>query len=228
MEIIDYITNENRKNYKCFSLLKYLLISNENFRNLIINGITTGKIKGFPEELWTKINTQNVRTIDNFEDVFREGANIGYCTVASKQLSYSLDNCYLCGGTLPILKGTTNSPDGRHTWIVYNNKVIDTSLMLIIDEKYSKEIGYIEENRYNPSSDFVYMATKDYTNDKNIKNSKILKKKKWKNTKNGKKIKDNCYKIRLNKVFKKQKSCFFVKCKVYKMFKKIFFCKKPI
>jgi len=115
MEIIDFFVTESRKNYKCYSELKRLLIENETFRNIIINGVKENKIIGFPEELWSKINSQNIRTINNFEDVFRDGANIGYCTVASKQLSYSLDNCNLCGGVLPILKGTINCEDGSHT-----------------------------------------------------------------------------------------------------------------
>lgn len=175
MEIIDFFVTESRKNYKCYSELKRLLIENETFRNIIINGVKENKIIGFPEELWSKINSQNIRTINNFEDVFRDGANIGYCTVASKQLSYSLDNCNLCGGVLPILKGTTNCEDGSHTWISHNGKVIDTTLMLVIDEEYSKKIGYIEQNRYNPSVDPVYMASKDFATDKSVQNSRISK-----------------------------------------------------
>lgn len=175
MEIIDFFVAEKRKNYKCYSELKRLLIENETFRNIIINGVKENKIIGFPEELWSKINSQNIRTINNFEDVFRDGANIGYCTVASKQLSYSLDNCNLCGGILPILKGTTNCEDGSHTWISHNGKVIDTTLMLVIDEEYSKKIGYVEQNRYNPSVDPVYMASKDFATDKSVQNSRISK-----------------------------------------------------
>ena len=115
---------------------------------------------------------QNIRGINSFEDVFIDGANLGYCTVAAKQLSYSLNTCYICGGVLPILAGTNNCPDGSHTWISADSKVIDTTLMLIIDENYSKSIGYIEENRYNPNVDPIYLATKEWTNDKGIKKSR--------------------------------------------------------
>jgi len=169
MEIFDLLTTENRKDYKCYLELKRLLIQNKDFKQTIIKGFQEGKIKGFTEELWNKINSQNIRTVDNFEDVFREGANIGYCTVASKQLSYSLDTCYICGGVLPILKGTFNCEDGSHTWILYNNEIIDTTLMLIIGKEYIEKIGYIEENRYNPNLNPVYLAAKDYTNDKELK-----------------------------------------------------------
>lgn len=163
------LINEKRKNYKCFSELIRLLQENKNFREIVISGLAEGKIRGFDEELWEKIHAQNIKRIDNFEDVFIHGANIGYCTVASKQLSYSLDTCYLCGGTLPLLMGTKNCDDGSHTWILYNDKVIDTTLMLIINKDYIEKIGYNEENRYNPNIDPIYAATKEFTNDSNIR-----------------------------------------------------------
>lgn len=168
MGIANLLIDYDKKNYKCYSELKRLLDEDENFRHLIINGVCEGKIRKFDEELWQKICSQNIRVINNFIDVFIDGANIGYCTVASKQLSYSLDNCYLCGGVLPILKGTKNCKDGSHTWIFHNDEVIDTTLMIIIDKEYARKIGYIEENRYNPNTDPIYLAAKTFTNDKSI------------------------------------------------------------
>lgn len=168
-EILKSLISESRFHYKCFDLLKELFKENKRFKKWLIKGYLTGKIEGFPEELWEKIDSQNIRRIASFEDVFRDGANLGYCTVASKQLSYSLDDCYICGGVVSVLVGTINSIDGSHTWISKSQKVIDTTLMLIMDEKYSKEIGYVEENRYNPNLDSVYLATKEFTRDQNLK-----------------------------------------------------------
>ncbi len=167
--IIETVINEEKSSYKCYDLLKNLLYNNEEFRNIVISGMKEGKVYGFPNEFWEMIKNQNIRGISSFDDVFKDGANIGYCTVAAKQLSYSFDNCFICGGVLPILAGTENCPDGSHTWIVYNQSVIDTSLMLVIDEQYSKKLGYIEENRYDPNVDPIYVATKDWTNDTGIK-----------------------------------------------------------
>ncbi len=164
----ELISNE-RFQYKCFDELKRLIHEDEKIYQVLLNGFKTNKVMGFPEDLWEKINNQNIRGIDNFETVFKDGANIGYCTVAAKQLSYSFPNCYLCGGILPILKGTTNCPDGSHTWILVNNKIIDTTLMLIIDEDYASKLGYIEENRYDPSIDPIYNASKEFTNDSNLR-----------------------------------------------------------
>lgn len=169
MELIDMLIDKDKKEYKCYSELKRLLENNIDFKDKVINGLRTGKVSGFSDELWQKINDQNIRRINSFDDVFRDGANIGYCTVASKQLSYSLNNVYLCGGVLPILKGTSNCSLGEHTWISCNGKVIDTTLMLVIDEKYSKEFGYIEENRYDPSNDPIYNAAKEFTLDTSLK-----------------------------------------------------------
>ena len=172
MEILDMAISETRKDYKCFSELKRLYHENSEFKNILEEGLLSGKIQGFDEELWNKIQNQNIRRINSFEDVFKEGANLGYCTVASKQLSYSLDSCFLCGGALPILKGTANCVDGSHTWISSHGKLIDTTLMLIMDETFSKHLGYIEENRYDPRFDPIYMVAKDYTNDQNLKTFK--------------------------------------------------------
>lgn len=169
MKLLDFLVEEDKKEYKCYSELIRLLNENPDFRNIVISGLKEGKIRGFGEELWKKIRSQNIRRINSFEDVFIDGANIGYCTVASKQLSYSLEHCYLCGGILPILKGTKNCEDGSHTWILYKNEIIDTTLMLVITGEYIEKIGYIEENRYDPNTDPIYLAAKYFTNDANIK-----------------------------------------------------------
>ena len=170
-EILDYLYTAKEPNFKCYDTIKSLLEKNEEFRNIIINGIKENKIWGFDQDLWQKLESQNLRSpgVKSFVDVFRDGYNQGYCTVCAKQVSYSLNTCYICGGTLPILKGTTNCQDGEHTWIEYQNTIIDTTLMILIDKEYSKKIGYIEENRYNPNNDRIYSATKEFTNDMTIK-----------------------------------------------------------
>ena len=171
MDILNLLIPEDIFDYKCFDELKRLL-EDEHFRNIIIDGYEQGKISGSTEDIWEKIREQNIRRINSFEDVFKDGANIGYCTVASKQLSYSFDGCFLCGGILPILIGTRNCQDGSHTWMVHDNKIVDTTLMLIIDEDYASLLGYVEENRYNPSDDPIYLVAKEFTLDKNLKSRK--------------------------------------------------------
>ena len=173
MDAIKILIDEDKKDYKCYDILKSLLNSNLKFKNLVEKGIEEGKLSGFNDQLWNMIRAQNIRGINSFEDVFIDGANLGCCTSASKQLSYSFSKCYICGGVLPILAGTKNCPDGSHTWISINSKVIDTSLMLIIDESYSKNFGYIEENRYDPNRNPYYLAAKEWTNDEEIRKKHI-------------------------------------------------------
>lgn len=170
-KIMNYICQSDTNDFKCYNTLKKLLQENLQFREIIIEGIKENKITGFPDELWTKFDNQNLRApgIESFVDVFRDGNNQGYCTVCAKQVSYSLGLCFLCGGELPILKGTANCPNGDHTWIEYQGKIIDTTLMMIIDTSYKNKIGYIEENRYNPAHDPEYNATKDFTNDSHLR-----------------------------------------------------------
>ena len=169
MEVDRLLIDEARYNYKCYDELKRLLCEDDKFKQIVMDGYLEGKIYGFNEELWQKISSQNIRRINSFEDVFVEGANIGYCTVASKQLSYSFDECYICGGVLPLLAGTKNCADGSHTWILHDGKVIDTTLMLVMEQSYAKKIGYIEENRYDPNLDSIYSATKKFTLDEKMR-----------------------------------------------------------
>lgn len=172
--IMDFLTVEGTNDYKCYDTLKQLL-QNDSFYNVILEGIRTKKILPYSIELWEKLKRQNIRAkgVNSFLEVLRDGYNQGYCTVASKQVSYSLDKCYICGGTLPILAGTTNCKDGSHTWIEYGNFIIDTTLMIMIDESYADKIGYIEENRYNPNDNPIYIAAKEYTNDVNLRAKSI-------------------------------------------------------
>ena len=44
--------------------------------------------------------------------------------------------------------------------------------MLIVHINYAKKIGYIEENKYNPNNDPIYLSTKEFTNDESLKKSK--------------------------------------------------------
>lgn len=150
MNLESILINEEKKDYKCFDLLKDLL-KNEEFVKIVNQGVAEGKISGFSDDVWTKIYNQNSMGTVEFEDVFKLGGNIGGCTSCSYRLSYSFNNVYICGGTLPWLVGTKNSEDGKHTWMVCNGYIYDTSLMLIIDESYAKNFGYIQEERCHTS-----------------------------------------------------------------------------
>lgn len=169
MDLEKILISSEQASYKCFDVLKRLIKEDEKFYEVLKTGIEINKVSGFSNDLWEKIKSQNMRDIDSFTTIFKEGINIGGCTKVSEQLSYSFPYCYLCGGILGILKGTRNCPDGRHSWILVDNKIIDTTLMLIIDEDYAKNFGYIETNRYDPSINAFYNMTKEFTNDSNLR-----------------------------------------------------------
>ena len=169
--IMNYICAPGTEDYKCYDTLIALIDNNESFKKVILDGIKEDKIHGFSTDLWEKLDKQKLRApnVNSFVEVFADGSNQGYCTVCAKQVSYSLNTCYLCGGVLPILEGTVNCPDGSHTWIEVDGKIIDTTLMLVIDKDLKNDFGYIEENRYDPNKDSVYNAAKEFANDTSLR-----------------------------------------------------------
>lgn len=90
MEVLKKLISETRKDYKCYDELKRLYSNDENFKKVVDDGVRIGSITGFSEGIWQKINAQNLNTVNNFEDVFVEGNNIGGCVVAARQLSFPL------------------------------------------------------------------------------------------------------------------------------------------
>ena len=168
-EILKLVIDEKRRDFKCFEMLKYYYETNPEFAAFIKEGIFSGKVKGFSDDLWNKMASLNVRSSINFEEAFSEGYNIGNCTKFSKYLSFCFSNPDICGGTLPLIVGSKNSIDGRHTWVSNNHMIYDTSLVLIMDEEYAKKgLHYNEENRYNPNVDPVYSSAKEFANDKSL------------------------------------------------------------
>ena len=98
-------------------------------------------------------------------ELFKQGKNIGKCTSASEQVSYSFpDDCEIAGGVMDYLKGTEGSIDGSHTWIVWKNKIYDTTFMVSIDLDYAKKMGYKQENIYRPASRESYYMRKEMVN----------------------------------------------------------------
>ena len=160
----------DRKNYKGTKIMSDLLNSNEEFKTLIVEGMKEGKIVGFTEDLWDKIENQNIRRISSFTEIFEKGYNLGNCTNIARQLSFSFPNDCLIGcGIVDYLKGTLNSKNGEHTWVVWNKNVYDPTFMIIIDDEYSKRLKYNQTDIYNPNSSSMYSTEKDFTNDSNLR-----------------------------------------------------------
>lgn len=165
-DILEQLIDFDIIDFKCFDLLKEKLKNNEEFRNLIVEGINNGSIKKFPRNVLDEFNELNLRTPFEPIQIFIDGANLGACTTMSKLVSYVFPYCEICGGTVRYLIGTKNSDNGEHTWISYYGRIIDTTFMIEINENYKEQLGYNEENRYNPNIDPIYGAAKDNARDK--------------------------------------------------------------
>ena len=161
------------ENIKGFKLFWDLYNTNAKFKEIISKNIKEGKIRFFNEEEWNKIKNQNfispIPEMKEFIDMFILGYNIGNCIGAARQLSYSYDNVDIVTGILPIIKGTLNAEkEGGHGWLETPTKIIDTSLLLVIDKDLKEEIGYKEEQRitsYDLARNSKYQARKEFVND---------------------------------------------------------------
>lgn len=166
---------------KAFDLFKELYNNNYNFKNIVDKNMENGSLRFFNDEEWNVIKLQNfvsdVLGMNEFIDMFTLGYNIGNCAGASVQLSYSYDDVDIVSGILPILKGTRNAEkEGGHVWLERKGKLIDTSLMLVMDISLKKEFGYIEEQRltsFQLANGSKYQARKEFVNDKSLKRSSL-------------------------------------------------------
>lgn len=162
---------------KAYELFWEIYNANSEFKKVVTEGLTTGKVRFFNDEEWNKIRNQNfvspIPDMKEFIDMFLLGYNKGNCVGASRQLSYSYDDVDIVSGILPILKGTLNAfEEGGHCWLETDKTIIDTSLMLVIDKSLKDTIGYIEEERLTASklkSSPIYQARKEFVNDVNLR-----------------------------------------------------------
>ncbi len=168
------------ENFFGYQLLDDLTSKNEEFAKKINKGLENGLLRKFDEREWNLIKEQNfisfIPNVNSFYDIFKLGYNIGDCVGVSRQLSYSYDGVDIVSGRLPILIGTRNAEiEGGHCWLENENYIIDTSLLLIIDKSYGKEVGYIEEQRISSHQlgrSSLYGSRKEFVRDSSIKSGK--------------------------------------------------------
>ena len=103
--------------------------------------------------------------VSYLDEVFKLGLNIGHCGLTAKYLVVNIPNAELYYGKLPALTGTKNSPTGGHAWVVFDNFVIDTSLMISLSVQKAKELGYIFEKRIDPRSARIFSEYDLFSNE---------------------------------------------------------------
>lgn len=85
-------------------------------------------------------------------EIYQHGFNIGHCGLTSRYVIRNLKNSNLQYGITNILKGTKASPNGEHAWIISNNILIDTTLMICIPITKMNELGYIPQKTIEKES----------------------------------------------------------------------------
>lgn len=137
-DILKNIVTPGYDDFKCYDFIKSLLM-NEEFYNVICDGISKGYITFFDTNIWDKI--ENNYNID-FLSFFKNGMNIGSCFSFANMLSYSNPRFYFCQGYNKFLTGSKNSTNGEHSWLELDGYIYDTSLMIKVSNLFSDRLGY--------------------------------------------------------------------------------------
>jgi hypothetical protein len=149
-EIYKEIINDNE--FRGYDLLNYLLTKDSNFKEVITSGLRTGFIRKFNDDEWEKIikvsYIPEVRCINSFFEMFKEGLNIGNACGTSKYLGKEYSSVDIVCGSLPVLNDVIVSDNMDHWWLETDDSIIDPSLLLIIHPLYRDKLGYVESDRF--------------------------------------------------------------------------------
>ena len=86
------------------------------------------------------------------EEIYKYGFNIGHCGLTSRYLAIKFPTAKLQYGTCKLLIGTKNAPNGEHSWIIINNHLIDSTLMISIPIDKITKLGYLPLKEIAPDS----------------------------------------------------------------------------
>lgn len=129
-------------------LPSYELREENEIKEQLKNHIKDGTVTYFDEELLGKIKSMNVFGIGNFFKIFELGINIKKSALSAQTLSYLFDEEFVLvkKGRCDLLKNYSNLNSVEHSWLVVDDVVYDTTLMLKIqiDVAY-KFLGYLPD-----------------------------------------------------------------------------------
>lgn len=118
-------------------------LKDKTFKVVYDYGVENGLINLFSKELIDKMKQIYVEKLNcTLFNYFKNGSNIGFCLPACEYFSNMFEEYEIYKGILPAIKNTKRSPNGEHAWIVSNGIIYDTSLLLLIDERLAKYLGY--------------------------------------------------------------------------------------
>lgn len=118
-------------------------LKEQKFKEAYDFGIKNGLIKHFDENFINEMKYIYINFINcSLYDYFKNGDNVGFCLDACNHISEMFDEYEIYKGFLPAIRETKHSPNGEHAWIISDGMIYDTSLLLIIDKKFSEKLGY--------------------------------------------------------------------------------------
>lgn len=86
------------------------------------------------------------------EEIYINGFNIGYCGLTSRYIARKFSQAKLYYGKAKLLVGTKLSPNGEHAWLVIDNFLIDTTLMICVPLSMVEFLGYVPVKQIAPES----------------------------------------------------------------------------
>lgn len=138
--------NEYKKDYALAR--KYLKETNSKLYQKMMTLIRYGDIKDLTLNIknYDKIMVCEKYNPDlTLGQMLREGLNYGRCGLFAKIFStmiYANTEQYYINGECRTLKGSKNSKDGNHAWLLIDDKIIDTSFMIEMPKEYGTLFGY--------------------------------------------------------------------------------------
>lgn len=137
--------------------------NNLELKNKIQYGIDNNLVFKFGDEEIEKLRSLSYVVIyDDVIKLFEEGYNLGNCSEFAKLLSYAYPNSKIGIG---YFKPSYNGENG-HAWMETDEYIYDTTLLLKIDKKYAKTLGYVKLKEFDPMLDSIYRNRKNTYEDR--------------------------------------------------------------
>ena len=77
-------------------------------------------------------------------DLIKQDLHIGNCGLISILMSLLFDDCSILFGKNEYLKGTVNSPNGEHAWLLVGDSIYDMTLFIQLKQEEEMILGYME------------------------------------------------------------------------------------
>lgn len=161
-------------------LPSYELREKHGIKERLKNHIKDGTVTSFDEELIWKIKSMNVFGIGNFFKIFEMGINIQKSALSAQTLSYLFDEEFVLvkKGKCDLLKDFSDSNSIEHAWLVVDDVVYDTTLMLKIQMDVAYQfLGYLPDIEISSKSlklNGNYQTEKEYSTNGETKYYKEL------------------------------------------------------